>query len=190
MKRAVRVVTLLLSLCSAGCGLDLGFAGGRTFPQKAWSGSTHVAVSTKASSPLNSQGLLVGAEAEGRSEEDFGARWTAGARVGYGKSSDARPLAMGWEAHGDFGTTIRDGRIFPRGDLYMGATAALTIWLSQGHQLQDLNTSTWVGVRAVELVPYTRVRRYIDHADDGSSTDRWDLGFGFAFRLRTLSDVL
>jgi len=173
-----------------GCAADFG---GGMFHQVRDShavGAAQIAASTKIGTPLNNQGFLVGAEVRGRAEDELGSRWMAGLRAGYGQSPDPAPGKMGWELHGDFGTPLGKGGLFPDWSIYAGATFATPIWMSRRHEGSDLNTSSWFFKRAVELVPSLSARVYLDRLDDGPTQRRTDLGVGLAVRLRAVNDFL
>jgi hypothetical protein len=182
----------LVIATAAGCGVDLGGGAFRQVNDAHWVGTGHIAASTKIwpGTPFNQRGFLVGTELQGRGEQDVGARWTGGLRVGYGSSSDPVPGSFGWEVHGDFGTPLGAGGLFPRWSSYAGGTAAGTFWLSSRHEAADLNGASWFLKRAIELVPYVRVRAHFDHFDDSPMKTRTDVGGGLVLRLRVMSDFL
>ena len=64
------------------------------------------------------------------------------------------------------GTRILEGVLFPNGDLYLGSTAALPIWLFPARQPSDVNNDPWILTRAMELVFSVRGRAYFDHSTD------------------------
>ena len=99
-----------------------------------------------------------------------------------------------FEFHADVGTRILEGVLFPNGDVYLGATAALPIWLFPARQLSDVNNDPWILTRALELVFSARARTYFDHTFERVNTftlaPRSDATLGFALRTRFVSDFM
>jgi len=179
---------LALSLLASGCSMDLASAGGASTPDGNGLVTGHLAVSTKLSNPVNTDGVLVGGELAARSEIGYGTRWTTGLRVGYGQSPALRPGACGWELYADIGARIGNGGLLPNHDFYYGGSFAVPISLSARHEDSDLNGPSWILIRTIELAPLARIRANLDHPDGLPNTHRVDLQGGVVVRLRFVSD--
>lgn len=188
MTRRLRLLLALAAPLLAGCSAQIGAGAGGGFGRAPahFTWSSHVAASTV----LGHRGLLLGAELESRSEAHHGARWTTGVRLGYGQLPDQVPGAGALELHADLGARIDDGALFPRGEGYVGGTAAYVIWLAPRRELLDVNNDQWPVSRGLELVLYGRERTYLDRPGGGAIVPRHDAGAGFALRMRLLSDLL
>jgi hypothetical protein len=191
---AALVAIPLLSGCAAELGARAG-VGGRTGaagdPHFVWtSGATvHTNISPN---PGSRNGIYLGAEVESRNEATIGSRWSVGGSLGFARVPERKLLAPGFEFHADMGTRILEGVLFPNGDVYVGATAALPIWLFPARQLSDVNNDPWILTRALEVVFSGRVRGYFDHTLDSTPllAPRYDLTLGFALRTRFVSDFM
>jgi hypothetical protein len=137
-------------------------------------------------------GIYLGSEIENRNEAAVGSRWSLGSSVGFARVPQRKLGAVGFELHADMGTRILEGVLFPNGDLYLGSTAALPIWLFPARQLSDVNNDPWILTRAMELVFSVRGRAYFDHTTDRlhELAPRYDATFGFALRTRFVSDFM
>ncbi|MFS8065818.1 MAG: hypothetical protein ACMG6S_05530 [Byssovorax sp.] len=137
-------------------------------------------------------GIYLGSEVENRNEATIGSRWSMGSSVGFARVPQRKLGAVGFELHADMGTRILEGVLFPNGDLYLGSTAALPIWLFPARQLSDVNNDPWILTRALELVFSVRGRAYFDHTTDAlhELAPRYDATFGFALRTRFVSDFM
>jgi hypothetical protein len=176
-----------------GCAGQIGSAGGfalhdpsSSSPQTrfVWSNQTI------ASTVLGMQrGVYIGAEIESRFEHALGSRWTSGVQFGYGFKPNSRPWSLGFEAHVDAGTPLRNQALFSNGDWYGGATIATPIWAAQRHETTDGSPEQWFLVRTAEVVPFARARFHLDHetGTDGAVL-RQDYAAGVAIRLRLVSD--
>lgn len=202
MRRALAYRSVLLRgslvLLLAGCAVELGAGagiGGRAAPNHAPRFAMASGIATNLvwqPSAGRRDGVFLGGELQSRFEADRGSRWNTGLQLGYARLPERRLGAVGVEAHGDLGTRVRDGVLFPNGDAYVGATLAVPIWLFPRRQLADVNTDPWILSRAFELVPQLRGRAHLD-GDDGalsSGAPRYDLSLGLALRTRFVSDLL
>lgn len=182
----------------AGCAVELGAragVGGRVGasgdPHFVWASgaATHVEILPNAGSR---NGIYLGAEVESRNELTLGSRWSLGGSFGFARVPDQKLGAAGFELHADLGTRILEGVLFPSGDVYVGGTAALPIWLFPSRRLSDVNYDPWILTRALELVFSARYRAYFDHTLDSRQTlePRHDGTLGFALRTRFVSDFM
>jgi hypothetical protein len=182
----------------AGCAVELGGRGGvgsrmgrGETPHFVWtSGVTgHTVILPNAGSR---NGIYLGAEIENRNEATLGSRWSLGTSLGFARVPQRAFGAPGLELHADVGTRILEGVLFPNGDRYLGATAALPIWLFPARQLSDVNNDPWILSRALEIVFSARGRAYFDHSLelDQALAPRYDATFGFAIRTRFVSDFM
>lgn len=191
MKQTSVLVFLLVS--SQGCGVELGAHAGAAWTSKTESATDpNLAFSNRvaATTVLDpDHGPLLGAELEGRAEREVGGRWTAGLLAGYALVPRRRMASMGIEGYVDGGSRIEDASLFNHGQFYAGGGFALPIWLTGSHEGADLNASTWIAKRAVELVPYSRVRFYDDRFEDASRHVRSEIVLGAAIRARWVSDL-
>jgi hypothetical protein len=199
----VRPTQHLLALVAipllSGCAVELGAragVGGRTGASEdahfVWtSGATvHTDIAPNAGSR---NGIYLGAEVESRNETTIGSRWSVGGSLGFSRVPQRKLGAAGFEFHADMGTRILEGVLFPNGDMYLGATTALPIWLFPARQLSDVNNDPWILTRALELVISGRARGYFDHTFESTSTlltPRYDLTLGLALRTRFVSDFM
>ncbi|HWO14955.1 MAG TPA: hypothetical protein VNN80_35875 [Polyangiaceae bacterium] len=187
MTRCSRAVALA-TLGGLGCGADLGGGVGiepRTANAVAF---YRAAASTKLGTPLNNEGLLVGAALESRTEAHRGVRYDASVMLGYGRGPATLDGRWGIEAYLEGGTPVRGG-FFPNWDFLLGATLATPIFFGSPRQVADLNTSTWFASKRLELVPMLRARMHWDHPPGEDSVTRLDLQVGATLRLRVLSDL-
>ncbi|MEP7124902.1 MAG: hypothetical protein ABJE95_28495 [Byssovorax sp.] len=198
----MRATHLAAALAAApllsGCAVELGAragVGGRTGAAEqahfvyTSGASLHTEVFPNAGSR---NGIYLGAEVESRNETTVGSRWSVGGNLGFARIPQQKLLAPGFELHADLGTRILDGVLFPNGDVYLGATAALPVWLFPARQLSDVNNDPWILTRALELVFSGRARGYFDHTFDTRRTlePRYDFTLGFALRTRFVSDFM
>jgi hypothetical protein len=147
-----------------------------------------LALSTKLGTPLNDDGLLLGASLESRGEVDLGSRWESGVMLGWGSGPAAIGGRVGFEAYGEFGTPLY-ATLFRRGDLYAGAALSVPIHFGSPRHVVDLNESTWVLTRRFEIVPLLRTRLHRDRTVAGATLWRTDLSLGVSLRLRMFSDL-
>ena len=197
--RSIHLTAALVAIpLLSGCAVELGAragVGGRTGASEdahfVWASgaAVHTGVFPNAGSR---NGFYLGAEIESRNEATLGSRWSVGGALGFARVPQRKLLAPGFEFHADFGTRIFEGVLFPNGDVYLGATAALPIWLFPARQLSDVNNDPWILTRALELVFSARVRGYFDHSLDAtpSLAPRYDATLGFALRTRFVSDFM
>jgi len=192
--RRKQLQILLFALLSSGCGVELGAHGGAAWTSKTESArSPNLTFSNRvaATTVLDpDHGPLLGAELEGRTEREVGGRWTVGLLAGYALVPRRRTASVGFEGYVNGGSRIEDASLFNHGQFYAGGGFALPIWLAGSHEGADLNASTWIAKRAVELVPYARVRFYDDRFEsDGSRHLRSEVVLGVAIRARWVSDL-
>lgn len=173
----------------SACGADLGALGGVETHTGHFVGGGRLAVSSKLGSPLNERGLLVGAALEARGEQDLGSRWNSGLMLGWGDGPAAIDGRLGWELFGEIGTPLH-GTLFRRGDLYTGLSFALPIHFGPARQVVDLNESTWILTRRLELVPLLRTRLHRDHREGKDAFWRTEISFGVSLRMRAFTDLL
>ena len=196
--RFTSTLLLLAAPTLAGCAVELGGrvgVGGRVgtgeIPHFVWTSGVagHTAILPN---PGSRNGIYIGAEIESRNEATLGSRWSLGASLGFARVPQHLFGAPGLELHADAGTRILEGVLFPNGDSYLGATAALPIWLFPARQLSDVNNDPWILTRALELVFSVRGRAYFDHTLDLAHDlePRYDATFGFAIRTRFVSDFM
>ncbi len=189
---------LLAAPMLAGCAVELGGRGGvggrrgrGETPHFIWtSGVTgHTVILPN---PGSRNGIYLGAEIENRNEATLGSRWSVGTSLGFARVPQRAFGAPGLELHADVGTRILEGVLFPNGDSYLGATAALPIWLFPARQLSDVNNDPWILSRALEIVFSARGRAYFDHTLElgHALAPRYDATFGFAIRTRFVSDFM
>ena len=191
---AALVAIPLLSGCAVELGARAGVGGRTGAGQDAhfvW--ASGAVVQTEIFPNAGSRnGIYLGAEIESRNETTLGSRWSLGGALGFARVPQQKLLAPGFELHADLGTRIFEGVLFPNGDLYVGGTAALPIWLFPARQLSDVNNDPWILTRALELVFSARFRGYFDHGFDEtpSLAPRYDATLGFALRTRFVSDFM
>ncbi len=187
------------SLCGCAVELDgrVGFGGlingGRASETRHFVWSSGVTGHTVfLPNPGSRNGVYLGGEIENRNEATLGSRWSLGSSLGFSRVAQQKLGALGFELHADAGTRILEGVLFPNGDLYLGGTAALPIWLYPARQLSDVNNDPWILTRAMELVFSARGRAYFDHTTDAlhALTPRYDATFGLALRTRFVSDFM
>jgi hypothetical protein len=181
----VKECAAVIALALTGCAADLGAGVGAIVPSGNAVGIGRLAVSTRVSDPLNSSGFLVGGSVETRGEANVGARFSAGLSVGYGDGPPLLGSRVGWELFADFGTPL-EGKLFGNTRFYAGATGALPIRLDAGRPLRDLNDSTWIVKRRIEVVPFLRGRV---HYETGVGTPPTEIAGGVSLRLRWFSDL-
>jgi hypothetical protein len=177
---------LFAALALLGCGADLGLGMGAKDGHAVALG--RLAVGTRVSLPMNERGVLVGANLESRSEEDVGSRWSTGVMVGYGNGpSQFVGRWWGYEIFGEAGIPLRTTyRGFD--DAYLGAGVTLPISCARGRAVTDLNRSTWLLKRSIEVVPFGHTRMYFG-GRESNHWQRMEYAGGLAFRFRLMSDI-
>lgn len=197
--RRIFAALVLAAPLLGGCAVELGgrvglggpLSGASESRRFVWaSGVTGHTVVFPSSGSRN--GIYLGSEIESRNEATVGSRWSLGSSIGFARVPQRKLGAVGFELHADAGTRILEGVLFPNGDLYLGSTAALPIWLFPARQLSDVNNDPWILTRAMELVFSVRGRAYFDHTTDAlhELAPRYDATFGFALRTRFVSDFM
>jgi hypothetical protein len=187
-----RTVLFIAAAAALLCGCSVEFGGHAGIGSVA-KNPPHFMWASHSSANLNVSGFLLGAELEGRSEANIGARWNTGLQLGYGRPATARKTgATGFEVHADIGTRIDGATFAPNGDFYFGGTGALIIWLYPEREFSNLNTDEWIFSRALELVPYVRTRFHYDHdrVTGGDPRIHYDFGGGLAVRVHFVSDFM
>ena len=197
-RRVTSTLLLLAAPTLAGCAFE--FAGRAGVGGRTGHGATHHFVWTSGvtahtvvlPNPGSRNGIYLGAEVESRNEATLGSRWSLGSSLGFARVPQHFFGARGLELHVDVGTRILEGVLFPNGDSYLGATAALPIWLFPARQLSDVNNDPWILSRALEIVFSGRGRLYFDHPLElgHALAPRYDATLGFAIRTRFVSDFM
>lgn len=198
---------VVLAIACAGCSAELGGGGLVEVRSGNATGYTRIATSTRIGTPMNEKGLLIGGSLESRLEQraeacttkglacaynrdNGGTRWLGGVMVGYGKGPAMLDRRVGYEIYGEGGTPFRNG-FFSNGSFYAGIGASIPILLGPIRSVDDLNESTWILTRRVEVVPQARFRVHVD--DPGASAVptivRTDLTLGVSFRMRLMTDI-
>jgi hypothetical protein len=196
VKRArLRLCPLVCGLALA-CGTDLGIGGGAKTSGNIV-GFGRLAASTRLSppwnpnGPMNERGPLVGIDLEDRAEQNIGSRWQAGVFAGWGAGpapfGEAFAQRFGWEAYGEFGFPLHS-TLFASTDLYAGVGLAAPFRLDATRKVSDLNETTWVLKRRVELVPLFRTR-YLFGPPAQNHFHRLEITGGLAFRFRLETDL-
>lgn len=180
-----------VALLSSGCAAQLGGRAG--FGGKVGGGEpVHFVESTGVGANMIFQpssgsrnGVYLGGELENRFETQYGSRWNLGIGAGFGRVAERHQGSTGLELHLDVGTRVEEAVLFRDGNVYLGATASLPIWLYPQRQLADVNADPWVLTRAFELVVQVRERTSFDRFET-----RYDVGAGLVLRTRFVSDLL
>jgi hypothetical protein len=192
----MRGLALLTALPLAGCAVDLGAGTGAEVTSPHVMGLGRVAAQTRLGAPMNERGALVGAEVDSRTEYRVGSRFSGGIMLGYGDGPATigqGPLSIwgipvGWEIHGDVGTVLGD-TLYPDWTFYGGVALAAPTLLASSRQISDLNESTWVLMRRIEIVPMLRGRMHFDRPFEDDAFFRLDVAGIVNMRLRTITDL-
>jgi hypothetical protein len=187
--RGVGVAGVLLgAVALLGCGTDLGLGGGAKHGHAV--GLGRLAVETKIGLPVNDHGFLVGANLESRSEESVGSRWSTGFMLGYGAGPPqfVGRRRWGYEIYGEAGVPLRK-TFHGLNDAYLGVGVTFPIALTTSRAVTDLNRSTWLLKRSIELVPFAHARGYFGK-DEPTCWSRIEYAGGLAFRFRIMTDIL
>jgi hypothetical protein len=179
--------TLVSALALLGCGADLGLGAGAKDGHAVALG--RLAVATKLNLPLNDRGVLLGTNLESRSEQNVGSRWSTGIMLGYGDGpSQFVGRWWGYEVYAEAGVPLRTTyRGFD--DAYVGLGGTFPLSLTSSRAVTDLNRSTWLMKRSIELVPFWHARGYFGK-DESDFRNRMEYAGGLAFRFRVMSDIL
>lgn len=187
----MRARLLVAIACSflAGCAADFGGALGPELPTGNIVGYGRIAGSTRLGDPMNEKGPLVGMHLESRMEAEQGSRFQGGIMAGYGYGPAALGgWPIGFEGYLEGGTALRT-TLFYKGDFYTGAAVSFPIRAERDRDIRQLNDSTWILHRRLELVPGARYRLFLDHPSGEPLTLRSELVVTFALRLRVFSDL-
>lgn len=187
MRRLHFTGALVSAAALLGCGTDLGLGAGAKHGHAVALG--RLAVATKLNLPLNDRGVLIGTNLESRSEENVGSRWSTGIMLGYGDGpSQFVGRRWGYEIYAEAGVPLRTTyRGFD--DAYVGVGGSLPLSLTGSRAVTDLNRSTWLLKRSIELVPFGHARGYFGD-DESNGWNRMEYAGGLAFRFRVMSDIL
>jgi hypothetical protein len=181
-------LALSLPLLSVACATDLGLAGGTTLKDPHGVLQARAAVETRVGFDSKDAGVLVGGELEGRSEWDLGSRWNAGVMVGWGHGPVTLGGKFGYELFASLGVPM-DAHLFSSRALYTGAGFALPISLERARNITDMNRTTWILRRRLEVVPMARYRYYLNSADSPAPLHQHELSLVLSLRLRFESDL-
>lgn len=173
---------IAVALVLTGCAADLGLGAGAKAGNAVAFG--RVAGLTRFGTPMNERGFLIGAALESRGEEDVGSRWSTGVMVGYGFGPPKFDGQVGLDVFGEAGIPLR-GEYHDLYDSYLGFGADVPFILWPGRNVIDLNQSTFILKRRIELVPFGRARAYVQNGVEFGDAVEWSAGFAFRFRLMT-----
>lgn len=192
IRNRLRASVPLLFVLLNGCAAQTGLSGGthleyRGPDQALWSG--HVAL-LKTPAPSN-DGIVLGAEIDGKVGVDEGTRYLGGLRLGYGWAPKSYAESVGCELHLDLGSELTHAGILEDWNGYIGGTVAAVIWLGGDRTTTDLNGEQWVMKPMPELVLFTRARASnTPNCDNHEMCLRGTFELGVALRMALLSELL
>lgn len=167
-----------------GCSVQVGAAGGLRTGDPA-RGVWGAPVSVNFHVPTVP--AVVGIEAEGAGDARYGSQWTTGIHAGWSPVPPSLGTRVRAEVVADLGAPLAEGGFGP--GWYAGVTAALALWFWPRHSEAERNRGTWFVRTVPQLVVFVRSRAVDDHRSGGEDVE-WELTFGFAGRIRIVSDLL